>query len=107
MERARTGLHKIMFDAIRRAPAADAPLIAWQVACGPGVAARTRALDFISGVLRVEVPDAAWRTQLLELVPQYLSSLRQVADVKRIEFVVAKRPVGAGSQPQPRAADSR
>jgi hypothetical protein len=107
MERARTGLHKIMFDAIRRAPAADAPLIAWQVACGPGVAARTRALDFTSGILRVEVPDAAWRTQLLELVPQYLSTLRQVADVKRIEFVLAKCSVGTRHEPSREAADGR
>ena len=110
MERARTGLHKIMFDALRRAPADEAPLLAWQVACGPGVAARTRALDFISGILRVEVPDMAWRTQLLELVPQYLSSLRQVAEVKRIEFVVAnkmdgRKPASAAlpSRPQDRA----
>ncbi len=95
MQRARDGLHKIVVDAIRRGPATDAPLHGWALACGAAVAARTRALDCDDGVLRVEVPDAQWRNELLGLVPQYLSTLNQFAKVTRIEFVTATR-AGAG-----------
>jgi hypothetical protein len=90
MERAREGLRKIVVDAIRRAPAPEAPLLGWPLACGAAVAARTRALACNDGVLRVEVPDAAWRNELLALVPRYLATLNQFAKVKRIEFVTAK-----------------
>jgi hypothetical protein len=90
MERAHDGLQRIVVDAIRRAPAAEAPLLGWPLACGAAVAARTRALAYNDGVLRVEVPDAAWRNELLALVPRYLSTLNQFAKVKRIEFVTAR-----------------
>ncbi len=90
MQRARDGLQSIVLDAIRRAPPAEAPLHGWPLACGAAVAARTRALDCSEGVLRVQVPDAAWRNELLSLVPRYLATLNQVAKVKRIEFVTAK-----------------
>ena len=90
MERARDGLQKIVVDAIRRAPAEEAPLLGWPLACGAAVAARTRALAYAEGVLRVEVPDAAWRNELLALIPRYLATLNQFAKVKRIEFVTAK-----------------
>jgi Dna[CI] antecedent, DciA len=90
MERARDGLQKIVVDAIRRAPAAEAPILGWPLACGPTVAARTRALSFADGVLQVEVPDSMWRNELLNLVPRYLATLNQFARVKRIEFVSAK-----------------
>jgi hypothetical protein len=90
MERARDGLQKIVVDAIRRAPAAEAPLLGWPLACGAAVAARTRALAYNDGVLRVEVPDAAWRNELIGLIPKYLATLNQFAKVKRIEFVTSK-----------------
>ncbi len=90
MQRARNGLQKIVVDAIRRAPAAEAPLHGWPLACGAAVAARTRALDCHQGVLRVEVPDAQWRRELLGLVPQYLSTLNRFSNVKKIEFGTAK-----------------
>ncbi len=79
-------------DAIRRAPPEEAPLLAWPVACGARVAERTRALDFIDGVLRVQVPDEGWRAQLLSLTAQYVTVLRQFG-VARIEFVMSP---GAG-----------
>ena len=90
MEHARAELQKIVINALRNAPQEQAPLLAWPVACGPTVAARTRALGFTDGVLRVEVPDRAWKAQLGELVPQYRSVLNQAAKglVSRIEFVV-------------------
>jgi len=92
MEHVAFGLEKIVASGLRRAPAREGPVLAWPLACGQGVAARTKALDFGEGVLRVEVPDAGWRAELQSLAPQYLAVInRYVAEgVKRIDFVVAK-----------------
>jgi predicted nucleic acid-binding Zn ribbon protein len=106
MERARDGLHKIVADALAKAPAAETPLLAWPLVCGPQLAQKTRALDFNAGVLRVEVPDAAWATQLLVFVPRYLASVNKLSRVQvtRIQFVVAgsvqaARGAAAGERP--------
>lgn len=78
------------------APPAEAPLLAWPLVCGSAVAERTRALTFEGGVLRVEVGDAGWKSELQALAPRYLAVInRYTTDtVYRIEFVVA-RPEGA------------
>ena len=89
MERATSGLKKIVLDAIRTARPEDAPLIAWPVIVGRAVAAQTKALELVGGVLRVEVPDKTWRAQLSSFLPQYVAAYRQVAKVDSIELVVA------------------
>jgi hypothetical protein len=91
MERATAGLQKIVSDALRRTPAQDAPILAWPLACGTAVAERTRVLDYTQGVLRVEVPDAGWKSELQALAPQYVAVInRYIAEtVRRIEFVIA------------------
>ncbi len=91
MQQAGAGLEKIVAGSLRRSPAGQGPLLGWAIACGQAVAARTRAVDFAMGTLRVEVPDAGWRTELQALAPQYLAVInRYVAEsVRRIEFVVA------------------
>lgn len=90
LDRASSGIETIVARAIHRAPAAQSPLLAWPVACGSAVADRTRALDFLDGILRVEVADAGWRRELANLAPRYLAVVNQYAGttVKRIEFVV-------------------
>ncbi len=92
MESARAGFHKIIVDILRRAPAEDAALIAWRLICGSTVNARTTALDFRNGVLRVKVPDATWRANLQDFVPQYLESLNHILGDKaeRIVFVTER-----------------
>ena len=62
----------------------------WPLICGAAVAQRTQVLNFHEGVLRIAVPDAAWRTQLAELAPRYLAVLNEAVPgaVTRIEFVV-------------------
>lgn len=87
------GLERVVTRSLRKAPAGEGPLLAWPVACGSAVAARTRALEFVGGVLRVEVPDAGWRRELQSLAPRYLAALnRYLGDcVMRIEFVVTAR----------------
>jgi len=93
MQPAAAGLDKVLARSIRKAPAEEAPLLAWPLACGSAVAARTRALDFADGVLRVEVPDAGWRRELQALAPRYLATLSRYGaeGVTRVEFVVAGR----------------
>ncbi|MGI9103873.1 MAG: DUF721 domain-containing protein [Terriglobales bacterium] len=102
MEHARDTLQKIVADAIRRAPAEEVPLLAWPLACGATVAARTKALNYSDGVLRVQVPDAAWRCELVGLLPHYLATLNQFARIKRVEFVVA----GSGDCKSTRASNT-
>jgi hypothetical protein len=93
MEQVGAGLEKIVASSLRRAPAGQGPLLAWAMACGHAVAARTRALDFSQGILRVEVPDWGWRSELQALVPQYLAVINRYAaeSVKWIEFVVPEK----------------
>ncbi len=90
MNRASSGLETIVAKALHRAPTDESPLLAWPVACGSAVAGRTRALSFSDGILRVEVADAGWRRELINLAPRYLASINKYSatSVKRIEFVV-------------------
>jgi hypothetical protein len=92
MEQAGLGIEKIVAASLRRAPAESGPLLAWPVACGQTVAARTFALDFIDGVLRVQVPDAGWRAELRSLAPQYLAVINRytASSVRRIDFVISE-----------------
>jgi hypothetical protein len=93
MEHASVGLEKIIAGSLRRTPSGEGPVLAWPLACGQAVAARTMALEFADGVLRVQVPDAGWRAELQGLAPQYLAVInRYVAEsVKKLEFVVKQR----------------
>ena len=89
LNRASEGLESIVAKALRRAPASESVMLAWPLACGSAVADRTRALDFAEGILRVEVPDAGWRRELMNLAPRYVAVINNYsgAVVRRIEFV--------------------
>lgn len=91
MEQAGRGLEKLVAQSLRQAPANEGPLLAWPIVCGSVVAERTRALSFAEGVLRVEVADSGWKSELQSLAPRYLSAINRytTAPVYRIEFVVA------------------
>ena len=90
MEQAGSDLERIVEKSSRQAPPLEAPLMAWPVVCGSAVAERTRALSFVDGVLRVEVPDASWRSELQTLAPRYLAVINRYTTqaVRRIEFVI-------------------
>jgi hypothetical protein len=91
MEKAAGALTKVIADALSRVPPDEAPVSAWPFVCGSNVAHRTRALQFSESVLRVEVPDRAWRSQLMELAPRYLAALNSLVSpqkVERIQFVL-------------------
>jgi hypothetical protein len=102
MEQAGKGIEKVVAASVRRAPPGMGPVLAWAVACGPAVAARTTALDFTQGTLRIGVPDAGWRAELRSLAPQYLAVMNRYASesIRRIEFVVAERASGASTAPK-------
>jgi hypothetical protein len=91
LEHASHGLEKIVAEALRQSPA-DAPLLAWPLACGSRVAERTKALSFDQGILTVEAPDAAWRAELQELAPRYVRNIQRYTGqrVRGITFVLPK-----------------
>jgi len=97
MEPVRTGLQKLLVGILNHFPPEQVPLEAWPFVCGKQVSRRTQALSFAGGILRVEVPDAAWRAQLQELSGRYLAGLNQYSAkaVESIEFVLA-----AGARPE-------
>ncbi|MGC2193601.1 MAG: DUF721 domain-containing protein [Terriglobales bacterium] len=90
MQPAGLGLEKVVARSLRKAPADQAPLLAWPLACGSAVAGRTRAVNFAHGVLRVEVPDAGWRKELQTLAPRYVAAINKYVaeNVARIDFVI-------------------
>lgn len=90
VERISPTLEKIVAGSLRRAPTGQAPLLAWPLACGSAVAARTTALSFEKSILRVEVPDAGWRAELRHLAPQYLAVINRYSNspISKIEFVI-------------------
>jgi hypothetical protein len=81
-------LEKVVAGSLRHAP--DGPILAWPLACGSAVAARTRAVGFRGGILWVEVPDAGWRSELRHLGNRYLFAVNRYspAEINRIEFVL-------------------
>lgn len=81
-----------MSRSLRQVPREVAPLLAWPLACGSAVAARTRAVEFTKGVLHVEVADSGWKHELQALAPRYLAAINRHAEhsVSRIEFVIRK-----------------
>lgn len=79
-----------MVTSLRRAPAADAPVLAWPLVCGSVVAERTRALAFADKVLQVEVPDVGWKREMQNLAPRYVAGINRYSSqkVEHIEFVI-------------------
>src|SRR6266851_4689467 len=94
MEQIALALERVVIHSLHQAPASEAPLLAWPLACGAAVAERTRALEFSRGVLRVEVPDPGWRAELQHLAPRYVAIINRykVGTVSRIDFVIRREP---------------
>ena len=92
MQHARATLKKIVGDVVRRD--GGGAVMAWPVACGGRIGARTTALGFADGVLTVAVPDETWRLQLQSFIPQYLAALNQMVPepVVNIEFRIVRQP---------------
>ena len=84
------GLEGVVSRSLRKAPPGEGPVLAWPIACGSAVAARTRAVDFGDGVLRVEVADAGWRRELQALASRYVAQINKFSatNVARVEVVI-------------------
>ncbi len=90
MERVRTDIQKFAATLLQNFPPEEAVVLAWPLVCGSSVAQRTKALEFASGTLRVQVPDTGWCSQLFEFSRQYIAALNAVARqkvVKQIEYL--------------------
>ena len=84
-----------MADALQKSAPDEGPVLAWPLVCGPAVAAKTRALGFHGGILKVEAQDETWRRQLVDFAAAYVAALNQMVSerVQGIEFVLpARRP---------------
>jgi predicted nucleic acid-binding Zn ribbon protein len=92
LEQAGAGLEKLVAHSLQQASPSASALLAWPVVCGSAVADRTRALAFQDGVLRVEVADAGWKSELQALAPRYLAAINRYTrePVQRIEFVMIR-----------------
>ena len=90
MERSRAELQNLAAVVLRGASPEEAVTLAWPLVCGSRVAQSTRAAAFADGVLRVEVANAAWRTELSGYMPQYMHQLTQLTGVavEKIQFIV-------------------
>jgi Dna[CI] antecedent, DciA len=103
MESARAGFQKIVAEILRRASPDDAVSVAWEIACGRTVAEKTEVIEFRDGVLRVRVPDEAWRSNLAGFVPRYVELLNTMLrkKVQRIELVaLSKTPQKKAAPPE-------
>lgn len=92
MQSARNNLQSLAARVLKGAPPADAVMLAWPLACGSAVAARTSAIAFEDGTLRVRVPDRGWQCQLEAFSPQYAQKIAQICGfpVTAIRFEAAR-----------------
>ena len=90
MERAGTGLDKLLIGSLRHMPPGEAAVLAWPLVCGSMVSERTRAIEFAGAELRVAVPDAGWKREMQSLAPRYVAAMNRYSGekVERIEFVI-------------------
>lgn len=89
MEPIRTGLRRVMHDVLAAQPPEEAVALAWPLVCGKEVASRTRVVEMVEGRVTIEVPDAAWRSQLAAFTPRYVSGFAEVLGplVREVKFV--------------------
>jgi predicted nucleic acid-binding Zn ribbon protein len=102
MEQASHTLQRIVAQTLKRLPPEQLPQAAWDFSAGRAVADKTRVLAYERQCLIIEVPDAAWRTQLHAMAPQFLARLNQFLRVAAIEFKVAAQPESARSAALPK-----
>ena len=90
MQSVRRNVTSLAGHVLKSAPSEEVVVLAWPLACGSAVAARTKALEFAEGMLRVSVPDAGWKAQLEAFSNQYCHKLSELCQVRveRISYEV-------------------
>jgi len=88
MQSARPDLNSLAARLLKEAPAEEAVVLAWCLACGSAVADRTQAWAYENGILRVRVPDRGWQMQLDDFSLQYKAKILQLTGitVERIRY---------------------
>lgn len=79
-----------------------AALLAWGLVAGPQLAAHAAAEELDGGILRLHVPEAAWRREIEVFRPELLRQLAAVLGPDRVvglSFALppAAQPAGAGA----------
>src|SRR6185437_4310035 len=92
MQSARNDLNSLAARVLKDAPAEEAAVLAWPLACGSAVAGRTQALLYQNGTLWVRVPDRSWQSQLEDFNPQYKARILLLTGitVERIRYDVER-----------------
>ncbi len=92
MQSPRHDLQSLAARVLKDAPAEEAVVLAWPLACGSAVAERTLAVVFQNGTLRVRVPDPGWQSQLEDFSPQYKAKISQLTgiNVERIRYELGR-----------------
>ena len=90
MQAARRDLKSLAARVFKDAPTEEAVLLAWPLVCGSAVAERTRAVDFQDGVLRIEVSDRGWQSQLEAFSSHYRHKISELlnVNVSRISYEI-------------------
>ena len=92
MQSTRRDLKNLTAHILKGTEPSEAVVVAWPLACGSAVAARTEAVDFVNGTLRVRVPDSGWKAQLEDFSQTYLQKLSELSGsrINRIFYEVAR-----------------
>lgn len=92
MQSPRHDLNALAARVLKDAPAEEAVVLAWPLACGSTIAQRAQAFGYQDGILSVRVPDRSWQIQLEDFSPQYKAKIRGLTGitVKRIRYDLAR-----------------
>ena len=81
MQSTRKDVNSLAARVLKDAPAEEAVVLAWPLACGSAVAGRTQAFSYQDGILRVRVPDRSWQSQLEDFSPHYKAKILSVTGI--------------------------
>jgi len=86
-------LRDALGQSLRGASEEDRLAAAWTVACGSAMAGRGRVAAYETGVLRIEVADAVWLSQMRSLSGALRSEMAKISGlpVRAIEFGLEKK----------------
>lgn len=88
MQSTRNDVNSLAARVFKGAPAEEAVVLAWPLACGSAVAERTEAFSYQNGILQIRVPDRGWQSQLEDFSPQYKAKILSLTGVtvERIRY---------------------
>lgn len=91
MDSMRDMLRKNLGRSLEAMPEADRLAAAWPVACGKAMADRGVITGYDAGIVRIEVADSVWLTQMLSMRPMLERELARIAGVRVTAIHFEKR----------------